>query len=85
MAEPDMNYDVRKKEGTNYYVDAYTQSAWFGCQAATAASDAEWRGVVEKLVTRGKAVLEYEFEDEPDALELLSEALAQAEKLMGRK
>lgn len=62
----------------NYFYDA-------GYQAATAAADAEWRGVVEKLVEAAKLATDQPILAGTITKQILQEALAQAEKLMGRK
>lgn len=49
-------YDITEI-GRGVFHSGNTQNAWYGYQAATAAADAEWRGVVEKLVGAGKRYL----------------------------
>lgn len=71
----------RTKAG--YYMTHKLRMCWGLYQSATAAADAEWRGVVEKLVE----ALEY-VEANYDGMNkaaIVRQALAQAEKLMGRK
>jgi hypothetical protein len=54
-------------------------------QAATAAADAEWRGVVEKLVEAGILATEHPILAGTITQQILLKAIAQAEKLIGRK
>lgn len=83
-----MSDSVREAfERTHTCPSRRTLTAWEGFQeghqAATAAADAEWRGVVEKLVE----ALEY-VEANYDGMNkaaIVRQALAQAEKFMGRK
>ena len=58
-------------------------STW---QAATAAADAEWRGVVEKATALCDQMARDGYQNAKlEAVRELREALVQAEKLMGRK
>lgn len=69
---------------------AFRDGVDVGYQAATAAADAEWRGVVEKLVATVKA---YEAKtvggwivgNSKQPHELANDAFAQAAELLGRK
>ncbi len=71
-----------------YPQNAVIQMRWQTWQAATAAADAEWRGVVEELalmVKRAKSLHENNSIGNQGYGLALDEALAQAEQLMGEK
>jgi len=62
-----------------YEMSSFQQDRWNAYQAATAAADAEWRGVVEAL-----EYVEANY-DGMNKAAIVRQALAQAKKLMGRK
>ena len=74
--------------GRGKYKHSHIQALWEGYQAATATTEAKWRGLVEKLVEALASVKCDMYDSLPlcsNICEEVEEALTHAAELLGRK